>query len=69
MTFFLESIFDTFKKQLDSGSSWISCIDNIKINSNMSIHIRIGVLISLSINTNIQVHILTNRKKHMNIRI
>ena len=41
------------KKQLDS----------------MSIHISIGVLISIRINTNIQVHVPTNRSIHMNTRI
>ena len=35
----------------------------------MSIHISIGVLISISINTNIQVHVPTNRSIHMNTRI
>ena len=36
----------------------------------MSIHINIGVLISIiSINTNIQVHVPTNRIIHMNTRI
>ena len=59
------------KKQLDSDSSWISCIDSVKINS-MSIHISIGVLICIRIiriNTNIQVHVPTNRSIHMNTRI
>ena len=41
------------KKQLDS----------------MSIHLSIGVLISISINTNIQVHAPTNRSIHMKTRI
>ena len=35
----------------------------------MSIHISIGVLISIRINTNIQVHVPTNRSIHMNTRI
>ena len=35
----------------------------------MSIHISIGVLISISINPNIQVHVPTNRSIHMNTRI
>ena len=35
----------------------------------MSIHISIGVLISISIYPNIQVHVQTDRSIDMNIRI